>query len=206
MHATTWAQTTAASVIVMEHAKHTHALTACPCPGSAAWCQILPVNKPLALGQRQKPSNRLVAILSLCSRGWRRFLLNNERLALGQRQSGRVIGDVALPAWASTPRELLLQHRAALESPYVSANLHHWLDLIFGWAHLLQAADHQGGLSGLLCPRPVCSGPVEPCCAGLLEGKPVSAGSFEAAALDAALAAPLAPDVHLSPCAETSAA
>ena len=37
-----------------------------------------------------------------------------------------------LSAWAASPQELLLQHRAALESPFVSANLHHWLDLIFG--------------------------------------------------------------------------
>ena len=61
------------------------------------------------------------------------FLKNNEKLALGQRQSGRVIGDVELPAWAESAREFLLQHRAALESPSVSANLHHWLDLIFGY-------------------------------------------------------------------------
>ena len=64
----------------------------------------------------------------------RSFLMNNERLALGQRQSGQVIGDVEVPAWAASAREFLLQHRAALESPSVSANLHHWLDLIFGCA------------------------------------------------------------------------
>lgn len=61
------------------------------------------------------------------------FLLNSKRLALGVRQNGRLVGDVELPPWAknSVDRFLTL-HRAALEAPFVSANLHHWIDLIFG--------------------------------------------------------------------------
>lgn len=47
-------------------------------------------------------------------------------------QDGRVVDEVALPPWAASADDFLRQHRAALESPYVSANLHHWLDLIFG--------------------------------------------------------------------------
>ncbi len=41
--------------------------------------------------------------------------------------------DVELPPWANgSPERFLALQRAALESPYVSANLHHWIDLVFG--------------------------------------------------------------------------
>ena len=63
----------------------------------------------------------------------RRFLVNGDSLALGTRQDGRAVGNVELPPWASTPEHFLALHRTALESPYVSANLHYWIDLIFGW-------------------------------------------------------------------------
>ena len=71
----------------------------------------------------------------------RNFLLNSKRLALGVRQNGRLVGDVELPPWAgdSVDRFLAL-HRAALESPFVSANLHHWIDLVFGFKQRGQAA------------------------------------------------------------------
>ena len=64
---------------------------------------------------------------SVCS-----FLVNNERLPLGLRQNGKSVDAVELPAWAKSPQDFIAKHRAALESPFVSANLHHWLDLIFG--------------------------------------------------------------------------
>ncbi|CAD5124378.1 unnamed protein product [Dimorphilus gyrociliatus] len=62
------------------------------------------------------------------------FLTNDNKFDLGSKQSGVVLGDVALPAWAKNdPREFVRMHREALESDFVSANIHHWIDLIFGY-------------------------------------------------------------------------
>ena len=59
---------------------------------------------------------------------------NRNGLPLGTRQDGTVLDDVVLPPWAKgSPEEFVRLHRAALESDYVSARLHHWVDLIFGF-------------------------------------------------------------------------
>ena len=61
------------------------------------------------------------------------FLRNANELPLGTMQNGHTLGDVGLPPWAKgSPEEFIRLHRAALESDYVSANLHHWINLIFG--------------------------------------------------------------------------
>lgn len=60
------------------------------------------------------------------------FLINNQKLDLGVRANGKRVDDAKLPNWASSPADFLKKHRAALESEYVSNNLHLWIDLIFG--------------------------------------------------------------------------
>eukprot|EP01127_Copromyxa_protea_P006728 TRINITY_DN1671_c0_g1_i4.p1 TRINITY_DN1671_c0_g1~~TRINITY_DN1671_c0_g1_i4.p1 ORF type:complete len:1157 (+),score=202.86 TRINITY_DN1671_c0_g1_i4:3973-7443(+) len=61
------------------------------------------------------------------------FLKNSNGFDLGTTSSGLVIGDVELPPWAKTAEEFIAINRLALESEYVSQNLHHWIDLIFGY-------------------------------------------------------------------------
>lgn len=57
-----------------------------------------------------------------------------------QLQNGGRVGNVGLPKWASTPAQFIALHRAALESPHVSSNLHRWIDLVFGSAQRGPAA------------------------------------------------------------------
>lgn len=61
------------------------------------------------------------------------FLMNNLKLKLGQRQNGNLVNDVILPPWADNPKDFIKKMREALESDYVSSNLHNWIDLIFGY-------------------------------------------------------------------------
>lgn len=62
------------------------------------------------------------------------FLVNSNSYHLGVKQDGEPIGDVGLPPWAKgSPEEFIRRNREALESEYVSSNLHHWVDLVFGY-------------------------------------------------------------------------
>ncbi|XP_061175428.1 WD repeat and FYVE domain-containing protein 3-like isoform X2 [Saccostrea echinata] len=62
------------------------------------------------------------------------FLRNSNNFDLGVKQSGVALHDVVLPPWAKgDPREFIRAHREALESDFVSAHLHEWIDLIFGY-------------------------------------------------------------------------
>jgi len=68
-------------------------------------------------------------------------LLNTNALPLGTLQSGVEVGDVQLPPWAKgSAHEFIRLHRQALESEYVSANLHHWIDLVFGYKQVGEEA------------------------------------------------------------------
>uniref|UniRef100_A0A673T1B7 WDFY family member 4 n=1 Tax=Suricata suricatta TaxID=37032 RepID=A0A673T1B7_SURSU len=69
------------------------------------------------------------------------FLINCNAVEFGCMQDGTALGDVQLPPWADgDPRKFISLHRQALESDFVSANLHHWIDLIFGYKQQGSAA------------------------------------------------------------------
>ncbi|KAF6776340.1 hypothetical protein AHF37_03796 [Paragonimus kellicotti] len=58
---------------------------------------------------------------------------NSNHFTLGVTEDGEEVGEVKLPKWASTPEQFIRIHRQALESELVSCQLHHWIDLIFGY-------------------------------------------------------------------------
>lgn len=60
------------------------------------------------------------------------FLKNVGNIQFGQKMCGQEVSDVILPRWAQNPEEFTLTLRAALQSDWVSKNLHLWIDLIFG--------------------------------------------------------------------------
>lgn len=69
------------------------------------------------------------------------FLTNVNNYDFGLRAGGQSIDNVALPPWAKgDPAIFIEKQREALESPYVSRNLHHWIDLIFGHKQRGEAA------------------------------------------------------------------
>lgn len=69
------------------------------------------------------------------------MLENFESFRFGQRQSGERVDNVALPPWSGqSARLFVLIHRQALESDAVRAQLHRWVDLVFGWRQTGAAA------------------------------------------------------------------
>lgn len=69
------------------------------------------------------------------------FLSNHLGLHLGTKQNGAKVEDVQLPPWADDDPFCFVEHnREALECEYVSARLHHWIDLIFGYKQRGQEA------------------------------------------------------------------
>uniref|UniRef100_UPI00398EFA2E neurobeachin-like protein 2 isoform X1 n=1 Tax=Pristiophorus japonicus TaxID=55135 RepID=UPI00398EFA2E len=69
------------------------------------------------------------------------FLENQNGFDLGCLQmTSENVTDVVLPKWAKSPEDFVYKHRKALESEHVSANLHDWIDLIFGYKQRGSAA------------------------------------------------------------------
>lgn len=70
------------------------------------------------------------------------FLVNANKYDFGTLQGSEAsIDSVDLPPWAKgDPKIFIAKHREALESPYVSENLHKWIDLVFGYKQKGDAA------------------------------------------------------------------
>ena len=60
------------------------------------------------------------------------FLMNRMGLKLGTRQDGAKVDNVILPPWAATAKAYIQSNRHALECPYITSQIHSWIDLIFG--------------------------------------------------------------------------
>ncbi|XP_067642068.1 neurobeachin isoform X11 [Eurosta solidaginis] len=58
---------------------------------------------------------------------------NSSGYRLGHREDGALVNDVELPPWSKSPEEFVRINRMALESEFVSCQLHQWIDLIFGY-------------------------------------------------------------------------
>lgn len=62
------------------------------------------------------------------------FLQNHLKINFGTKHDGTPVNNVQLPPWAkNSPEHFVKKFREALESDYVSNNLNHWIDLIFGY-------------------------------------------------------------------------
>ncbi|XP_068176800.1 lipopolysaccharide-responsive and beige-like anchor protein isoform X3 [Antennarius striatus] len=61
------------------------------------------------------------------------MFINTNSYNLGVMEDGTVVSDVELPPWAKSPEEFVRINRLALESEFVSCQLHQWIDLIFGY-------------------------------------------------------------------------
>ncbi|XP_035307793.1 neurobeachin isoform X4 [Cricetulus griseus] len=61
------------------------------------------------------------------------MFVNSNGYQLGVREDAVVVNDVDLPPWAKKPEDFVRINRMALESEFVSCQLHQWIDLIFGY-------------------------------------------------------------------------
>ncbi|XP_069046260.1 neurobeachin isoform X5 [Lepisosteus oculatus] len=61
------------------------------------------------------------------------MFVNSNGYNLGVRDDRTVVSNVDLPPWAKKPEDFVRINRMALESEFVSCQLHQWIDLIFGY-------------------------------------------------------------------------
>lgn len=79
-------------------------------------------------------------------------MLNEQKINFAKRHDGIPVNHVTLPPWANGSTETFVKIlRDALESDYVSKNLHHWIDLIFGYKQRGEEALKANNLFFHLC-------------------------------------------------------
>lgn len=61
------------------------------------------------------------------------MFMNLNKYNMGSTQENNLIDDVELPKWAKNAHEFVRINRMALESEFVSCQIHQWIDLIFGY-------------------------------------------------------------------------
>ncbi|XP_008314921.2 lipopolysaccharide-responsive and beige-like anchor protein isoform X1 [Cynoglossus semilaevis] len=61
------------------------------------------------------------------------MFVNANSYNLGVMEDGTMVSNVELPPWAKSPEEFVRINSLALESEFVSCQLHQWIDLIFGY-------------------------------------------------------------------------
>uniref|UniRef100_A0A673C2L9 Neurobeachin n=1 Tax=Sphaeramia orbicularis TaxID=375764 RepID=A0A673C2L9_9TELE len=61
------------------------------------------------------------------------MFVNSNGYHLGMREDRTMVCDVDLPTWAKKTEDFVRINRMALESEFVSCQLHQWIDLIFGY-------------------------------------------------------------------------
>ncbi|CAL6039297.1 Beige/BEACH_domain-containing protein [Hexamita inflata] len=96
--------------------------------------------KAMELDKRIDVNRGFTSIPSAFSNIWANIQDNRElipeffttpQFLIDQQNIG--IGNVELPPWSQTPEQFIRINRNALESEFVSQNLHLWIDLIFGF-------------------------------------------------------------------------
>ncbi|XP_014249763.1 protein FAN-like isoform X1 [Cimex lectularius] len=79
------------------------------------------------------------------------FLDNLKGIQFGYRHDGTKVNNVTLPPWAEDRADFVRKLRDALESDYASAQLHDWIDLIFGYKQRGEEAEKANNVFYYLC-------------------------------------------------------